>query len=1252
MVYTRMANLELALLLEFVCGRDLGRKIFRNAADSFQPEAGGPETIVLRGDQLLHLRKLRSLGDEQVQKAVDYLVSKAHEGQTTRFESVRDKPEQAVGNPNDYVSLAKYWWPISGENEQIEFVRRDGQVNPECFSENYDFIRFTRMATETFDLSLASYLSGDKELGSKASQMLRVWFLDPWTAQSPHFEYAQVIPGKPKLSGRGIVEARFLIQVLEASKILVATGQISTSEERDLKDWFGQLLHWLQSSEKGRMAAESENNITLWYWSTCYVISKFLDDAILSQKLMSSYARAIVDQVSLDGSLESELVRERPHDYTAFSILGISVFEAAADKHMAQKPSIEVEAGQALTKARDWLGATVEAREIRNSVTELVQQISFESTDQKSFETLLLARSLSDSREMICKQADELTVIRDQLVQAQDTLDKAKQLTGQLSIELEDTKKQLSDAVVALSMLSDVTKNAKILDQKQLRLKRQRLLLAIPYVIASAPISIPYLYWRNRKKKKSSLQTPSPKRKLFAQTLKSFSLPLSSVSGSRHPDEFYGASPVDQAPDTFVLYRIIGNDLYPRHSVGQSRRNVKFILENELSFENCEKRWIVNRIVNRDEERSITELLEGHKQKYSVISFDSEAYKSIGWSFEEFDSPDFFCSGKFVGLDPEQKVRSITAAYSAKNRYIMNNNGARNSALQEGRSVAKWVLPWDGNCFLTPRAWEEISNTIKQEGKRRYFVVPMQRITDNSSLLKDDFSPDPKEEPQIIFRSDSTEMFNPSFVYGRRSKVETFWRLGVPGVWDRWKDDQWDQTRRGVSPEAGLCSEAGWVARLASGVDALEQQGSVSSFKNRGNVRASAILSTIDKVDSTLTGSEGFPCFYRVDALSEVKSRLDSTTSSAIPAIVHELVSLADLAVSEGVFSVCDKISIAPSGYKRDYWHPAPYWWPDPKSSNGLPFVYRDGERVPGTQMYDDESNKYDRTALQKMFDHTLFCALSAFITDRQEHADHGAALVKRWFIDPDSRMNPNLNYAQVKMGHKKNQGSAAGLIEFKDLYFFLDAVTLLERMGSLSSDDSNSLRTWLSDYRTWLIESSQGQAELVSKNNHGTYFDLQMIAIAAFLGDSEAVRTCYFRSLSRLNQQISAVGKQPEELKRTMSQHYVVFNLQGFLNIFRIAQSYGRPLLGSSSCGQDRLKLALQWVLSQDHAKWKYRQISVFDTDRLVPLIHSSLLLGVLDAKDLPKAFRNIDFLQFKPKFDPHDAVNPFWNIGQFQSP
>lgn len=76
---------------------------------------------------------------------------------------------------------------------------------------------------------------------------------------------------------------------------------------------------------------------------------------------------------------------------------------------------------------------------------------------------------------------------------------------------------------------------------------------------------------------------------------------------------------------------------------------------------------------------------------------------------------------------------------------------------------------------MTKNAMTEIKQAIQDHGEAiKYFVVPMARLVDNSQLLKGvDTRPNSKEEPQIIFRNDADDVYNPDMRYGRRSKVSS-----------------------------------------------------------------------------------------------------------------------------------------------------------------------------------------------------------------------------------------------------------------------------------------------------------------------------------------------------------------------------------------------------------------------------------------------------------------------------------------------
>jgi len=174
----------------------------------------------------------------------------------------------------------------------------------------------------------------------------------------------------------------------------------------------------------------------------------------------------------------------------------------------------------------------------------------------------------------------------------------------------------------------------------------------------------------------------------------------------------YRKSPLSKQADSFVLYRIIGNDLVPRHRKGQSRDNLRFILENEPDFPNCEKRFVINRIVDSKEEEEIIGLLEEAGYAYLRIPFRLEEYRKLAWDVQGVPLKYAPFTRRFSTLSPAEQLRLLMRVYRYKNNYVMNNNGARNAALTEGRHLAKWVLPWDGNCFITQKAWQKISEAI------------------------------------------------------------------------------------------------------------------------------------------------------------------------------------------------------------------------------------------------------------------------------------------------------------------------------------------------------------------------------------------------------------------------------------------------------------------------------------------------------------------------------------------------------------
>lgn len=707
----------------------------------------------------------------------------------------------------------------------------------------------------------------------------------------------------------------------------------------------------------------------------------------------------------------------------------------------------------------------------------------------------------------------------------------------------------------------------------------------------------------------------------------------------------YAASPLASEPDSFALYRVIGNDLPPRHQSGQSRRNVQFILENEPELPNCQKGWIVNRIINPEEEQAIIELLERHDQTYVRLPFDLDDYATRGWALEDFPSSLYLYSEEVEEMIVRERLQALVQVHRHKNNYVMNNNGARNAALDAGRAQgAKWICPFDGNIFVPRHAWDQLLDVVRDEPHWRHFIIPMARITDNAMVLDPDLEVEAKEEPQVMFRRDATQRFDEAHPYGRRPKVELLWRLGVPGPWQKWRHAPWDLAVPELCDDAGDYRHAGWVARLFSGAAHLEQQ-EFHAFQERGVERAQGILSFLEGLDVQILERSFDPerlVTYDPEIL-EKAARDDLADAPAARKAKAQVLRHADEALGRGPYSVIDKTTLPPSGDKRDYWHVAPYWWPDPESEtgDGLPYIRRDGERIPGTQLYEEGSEKYDRTSLQRVFDDATALALAWKLTGEAKYAEHAAEIVRRWFLKSRTAMRPHLRYAQVIMGHNNGEGFGHGCIEMKDLYFLLDAVRLLRGSGAFSERDDKALRDWLTEYLNWLLQSPQGKSEMRTVNNHGPCYDLQVGAIAAYLGERTILLDVFRRAEDRIRGHFEADGTQPHESKRTMTRHYYAFNLQSWANLARLAEGCGVDLWDRMLGDHARLRTAMDWFLAPERqADWPLPQSTAFDEDRIAPLAAAA-------ARRYPDASAHAWSARIDaaaPVLDPHDGAPIYW--------
>lgn len=124
----------------------------------------------------------------------------------------------------------------------------------------------------------------------------------------------------------------------------------------------------------------------------------------------------------------------------------------------------------------------------------------------------------------------------------------------------------------------------------------------------------------------------------------------------------------------------------------------------------------------------------------------------------------------------------------------------------------------------------------------------------------------------------------------------------------------------------------------------------------------------------------------------------------------------ADRLLDAQPLSVMMKEKTPASGDKHDYMSQARYYWPDPTKPNGLPYINRDGVSNP-------ELNKLDRNRLGTTAGRITTLALVWYFSGEEQYARKATELIRVWFLNKDTRMNPNLEYAQMMPGHNNDKG-------------------------------------------------------------------------------------------------------------------------------------------------------------------------------------------------------------------------------------
>jgi Alginate lyase len=273
---------------------------------------------------------------------------------------------------------------------------------------------------------------------------------------------------------------------------------------------------------------------------------------------------------------------------------------------------------------------------------------------------------------------------------------------------------------------------------------------------------------------------------------------------------------------------------------------------------------------------------------------------------------------------------------------------------------------------------------------------------------------------------------------------------------------------------------------------------------------------------------------------------------------------------------------------EHDYFSEGPYWWPNPKNPNG-PYIRKDGQRNPARFMG-------NRSDLGSMCEAVLALGMGSALAGKPRCAEHAALILSTWFIDPKTRMNPNLEFGQAVRG--VNTGRGTGLIDTVSFIHLVQGVSLLETAGGFDASVAAGTRKWFSEFSDWMTTSKKGLDEKKSGNNHATWWTAQVAAYAMFTENAPMRKMAWEHYRNYLvPEEIRPDGSCPREEARTQSLSYSSMNLDAFSVVCRLGEMDGQDLWHYRAPNGVGVEKAFHYLAPYllDPVKWKKEQMTSY---------------------------------------------------------
>ncbi|WP_286171605.1 alginate lyase family protein [Gracilibacillus phocaeensis] len=292
----------------------------------------------------------------------------------------------------------------------------------------------------------------------------------------------------------------------------------------------------------------------------------------------------------------------------------------------------------------------------------------------------------------------------------------------------------------------------------------------------------------------------------------------------------------------------------------------------------------------------------------------------------------------------------------------------------------------------------------------------------------------------------------------------------------------------------------------------------------------------------------------------------------------------ANESLKNDTLSITEVVASHSAGNKHDFYSNADYWWYNPDTNDGLPYIQRDGESNPHNFLA-------HRQILRSMRTNVAHLAAGYLLTQNELFAEKAVDFLHTFFVENSTRMNPHLSYAQAIPG--VCTGRSFGIIDTLHLVDIPMAIRILQSSPALTDNLLTDLKQWFKEYLQWMHTHPYGVEESKASNNHSVCWFVQAASFATLVGDEDVLNFCREAYKSRLlPNQMAEDGSFPRELARTKPYSYSIFVLDNMVTLTHLLTNEHENLWDFQLADGRGIQKGLHFLFPylQDKSQWPYR--------------------------------------------------------------